>query len=519
MATEPTRFHFAGDGCYAGDGGRELTEPTRFHFAGDGCYAGDGGRELERLWHIHSWKALRNCDGRYASKGTALVHQSLQQLCDEWHVKTSAASVCLRRAADDQDGVEFVRLTGGGGILTYVKPVAEENSAPTFVHTLNTESGLCRKLLALQAGDQSAKHAIDVPAFGALCTLLSWIPEPERTKTAPALAVAFRMALARSATRPRASQSDPPAVRDVHAPMRSVEYMLAGESVKTNRHLARFAATPFLPRLLNEPAFAAILNKKSKMLRKEITEAYVCIEALEAEYDFTRGRDGKISRRDGPVPVMLPPPTAVVDLCCGKGFFSLLLALEYPWLPIVLVDSNPSIKMEHVAAIHNLAFLRADISRHEFIGELEEAVEACVLKAAVRDSRKHGDAEAASVISPPSQKRVATVGMHLCGPLSPRAIDIFAAAPIFDLLLLVPCCLDARTDLPLKLQARAEKIHPYEVKVRQLSALLEGHAGVKVTVTRDEVMSSFSTESKNALILGTKRHDATGTGPCLTCLE
>ena len=92
----------------------------------------------------------------------------------------------------------------------------------------------------------------------------------------------------------------------------------------------------------------------------------------------------------------------------------------------------------------------------------------------------------------------------------------FALRP---LLLLVPCCLDARTDLPLKLQARAEKIHPYEVKVRQLSALLEGHAGVKVTVTRDEVMSSFSTESKNALILGTKRHDATGTGPCLTCSE
>ena len=46
------------------------------------------------------------------------------------------------------------------------------------------------------------------------------------------------------------------------------------------------------------------------MLRKEITEAYVCIEALEAEYDFTRGRDGKISRRDGPA--MLPPPAPTV---------------------------------------------------------------------------------------------------------------------------------------------------------------------------------------------------------------
>ena len=68
-------------------------------------------------------------------------------------------------------------------------------------------------------------------------------------------------------------------------------------------------------------------------------------------------------------------PVRIVDLCCGKGFLSLLLALEHPWLPIVLVDSRPLIKMDHVAALPNLTFMRADIGRREFTDELVLAIE------------------------------------------------------------------------------------------------------------------------------------------------
>ena len=114
---------------------------------------------------------------------------------------------------------------------------------------------------------------------------------------------------------------------------RSVDYLLEGESVKANRHLARFAAAPFLPLLLREPAFGSMLSRTSKALRKEIIEAYVVIEALEA---LARG------------------PGLVVDLCSGKGFSSVLLALERPELAVLMVDSDQRILLDHVDALPNV---------------------------------------------------------------------------------------------------------------------------------------------------------------------
>ena len=46
------------------------------------------------------------------------------------------------------------------------------------------------------------------------------------------------------------------------------------------------------------------------------------------------------------------------------------------------------------------------------------------------------------------------LGVHLCGPLSPRAIALFEACERLSALILVPCCLDPRTDGELKAQAR-----------------------------------------------------------------
>ena len=69
-----------------------------------------------------------------------------------------------------------------------------------------------------------------------------------------------------------ASVADEPTTSSTAAPRkkRSVDYLLEGESVKANRHLARFAAAPFLPLLLREPAFGSMLSRTSKALRKEI---------------------------------------------------------------------------------------------------------------------------------------------------------------------------------------------------------------------------------------------------------
>ena len=101
------------------------------------------------------------------------------------------------------------------------------------------------------------------------------------------------------------------------------------------------------------------------------------------------------------------------------------------------------------------------------------------------------------------------LGVHLCGPLSPRAIDLFAASARLGALVLVPCCLDRRTDGALKLQAKSLGLDPYELKVRQLAGLLEG-TPAEVTVVRSaEMRTTDGTEGgamcKNAIIVGRKR--------------
>ena len=64
----------------------------------------------------------------------------------------------------------------------------------------------------------------------------------------------------------------------------------------------------------------------------------------------------------------------VVDLCSGKGFFSLVLALEYPRLRVIAVDSNAAIKTGHFGLLPNLSFLRADVTSVAFASDLAAAL-------------------------------------------------------------------------------------------------------------------------------------------------
>ena len=191
---------------------------------------------------------------------------------------------------------------------------------------------------------------------------------------------------------------------------RSVDYLLAGTSVVTNSHLARFAAAPYLQWLCSSPEFSPMLNRTSKQLRKEIIESYAVIEAIESALAAAHPFD------DRPL-----PPSCIVDLCSGKGFLSVLLALEFPDTPVTMLDNNASIKTDHVVMLSNLHFRCADVMSSDISSEL-------------------ADVE----IAASGGARIA-VGMHLCGLLSPRAIELFGASDFLDWLVLVPCCLDKRT--------------------------------------------------------------------------
>ena len=315
-----------------------------------------------------------------------------------------------------------------------------------------------------------------------------------------------------------------------------------------NRHLARFKAAPYLQQLLDAPEFSPMLSRQSKQLKKELIEAYAIVEVLERQ----------LASDEASAPV-----AAIVDLCSGKGFMSAILALEFPSTRVIMVDIDQRIKTGHVGALPNLRFVRADIMGSAFAAQLTAA-----LAAAVDDSISGGRGSsgsssssngggggrgehigergncqegAATVMSDRymgDRGRCIAVGMHLCGSLAPRAIELFGGCVQLDALVLVPCCLDKRTDTLLKAQAKLRGVDPYEAKVEELCGLLHalpaggalagecgaggssggggsgggGSGGVRVDVIRDNAMrtqlggedSEGTASCKNALLCARK---------------
>lgn len=253
---------------------------------------------------------------------------------------------------------------------------------------------------------------------------------------------------------------------------RSVEFLLEGASVRTNRHLQRFARAPYLERLLNDPSCNGLLSRKSQSLRKELSEAYAVLEQLEASIGGHQSAGREL--------------VAVVDLCCGKGFASLILACEFPNAQILGLDFDRRIDRQHAAAATNLHFVHRDIFDHALEGDLATWL---------ADHGARGGVCAA-------------VGMHLCGALSPRAIHLFGAVPALDICIVAPCCLDRRFDGQLKMQAKQLQVDPYCLKVAQIAQLLQLQAD-QVDIHHDSSLrtnagreSEGSASVKSALVVG-----------------
>ncbi|KAH7477089.1 hypothetical protein KRP22_001016 [Phytophthora ramorum] len=140
-------------------------------FVGDGNYVGDGGELLQRLWEFAPWKMIRSCPGRYIIK-----HKKQSPfLVDGAPVTATDTGEFVRKALSTTEGelptvvvhdlesprcVDRVKVVVfgaegcGGGVITYCKQDAaaseQEQTAAIYVHTLNTASGLRRKLEGLQ---------------------------------------------------------------------------------------------------------------------------------------------------------------------------------------------------------------------------------------------------------------------------------------------------------------------------------------------------------------------------------
>ena len=215
----------------------------------------------------------------------------------------------------------------------------------------------------------------------------------------------------------------------------SIDYLLEGESIQTNPYLAAFAASGLPEVLRSDPNFFSWANIKGKVLRKEVAEASAAAARVPAAIAKTRrgrhdatagdmgggaeGHRGAVSDDAGPSSDGLGDGTGMVffDLCSGKGFTSVLLAHRYPKARVLMFDKNAKMNLAHLKSLDpRVTFHRMDLYSDEMEATIRDAVAA------------HGT------------NGSAIVGVHLCGDLSRRAIELWDACGV-DGLVLSPCCL------------------------------------------------------------------------------
>lgn len=159
-----------------------------------------------------------------------------------------------------------------------------------------------------------------------------------------------------------------------------------------------------------QTAFQGILNKKG--FYHEIEESIVAMYLLQEVVTTT------------------PALTSltVLDLCCGKGIFSLVLShvgpkIGIPVTEVVMADKAP-IDWSHVEAMQS------------------EAVPVRLLP----HFNIFDNGAVADLLQTHKSKDIAFVGIHLCRGLSPRCVSIFnTRRERLSYLILAPCCLPQGT--------------------------------------------------------------------------
>ena len=220
-------------------------------------------------------------------------------------------------------------------------------------------------------------------------------------------------------------------------------------------------------------------------------------------------------------------PGLVVDLCSGKGFSSVLLALERPELAVLMVDSDQRILLDHVDALPNVRFVRADICAPGLGGGARRgarrggggvvvgsrrggAAADAFAAAAACCERAHGRRRFCCRLS---RRRAAVVRARRRPPLRPavaarrRAVRRRARARRAA----------ARAVLPRQALRRdaqgggAARRDPYDAKVEQLAALIAGVCDAVSCVRDAEMRTAAGTASegaaaaKNAVLIGRRR--------------
>ena len=196
----------------------------------------------------------------------------------------------------------------------------------------------------------------------------------------------------------------------------ALDFALEGEI--TNPHLAAFAATPLRRALLEDARFD--YWRRYSRCKKELIESWAALEQLRRcvrrLFPSSAAAADAGAHRTGAGLVF-------VELCSGRGCLSMLLAHEFPDATIHMCDADARMKLTHLThpSMRNVTFHLEDV----FTDEAKRTVVDAVAKAE-RDGGK-----------------CLVVGVHLCGDLARRAVELWRATGAHALVL-CPCCLPRR---------------------------------------------------------------------------
>ena len=232
------------------------------------------------------------------------------------------------------------------------------------------------------------------------------------------------------------------------------------EKAETSRYVSAFTNERFFAEILDgDPAFARVLSHKSA--HKEITEAYG------ARYKIAQtlrglGWDDEAAGKGG-------AGVTIFDACSGRGVVGVLLGYFFPNARVVMLDANGSMDLSHVAAKGNVRFAHCDLYGDSAVRAIRETIE----DEDREDDARDDVAEDEKKKTPHPRRFRVLLGMHLCGALSPRLIDLAFGLDEVDGLVLCPCCVKGGLGGACRRAAKERNVSPYVVLCETFRRLCE----------------------------------------------
>lgn len=212
----------------------------------------------------------------------------------------------------------------------------------------------------------------------------------------------------------------------------------------SNPYLVRFVESKevYEP-ICTNPLYHRVANLRQ--IRKEATESEAILSAVE-------GVVGPFSAA-----------YQLIDLCSGKSLTTTIAALRYPDMRCLAIDKLTRHLAPHFEG--NAEYAEMDILHAGFPALL-------------------GDKLAAS------EQPAILLGMHLCGILSFRAIELFLEVDRIQVIVLAPCCLPSRKVSTVAVDSGSKDSQvQYDHWCRVLRDRLIGD-NMEVTLTQDELIES-----------------------------